>query len=67
LHKHCFRRHKPKLNHIKTSINIKKKLIKILARNKQLSLANNVLFIIFLSADFELVAGQKEGISTKEK
>jgi hypothetical protein len=39
----------------------------MLAGYNQISLANNVLFIIFLSADFELVTGQQEGISTKEK
>jgi len=39
----------------------------MLAVYKQISLANNVIFIILLFADFELVAGQKERISTKEK
>jgi hypothetical protein len=32
----------------------------MLAEYEQMSLANNVFFIIFLSADFGLVAGQQE-------
>jgi len=39
----------------------------MLAVYKQISLANNVISIILLFADFDLVVGQKEGISTKDK